>query len=269
MDHERLLFIRRSIGGGRLYFIANRGEQPLNGWVPLATKAASVAIMDAMTGQAGIGALRQSGDGTAQVYLQLKPGESVILRAFADRKIKEPAWVYWQPAGQPAELTGSWRVSFVAGGPALPPPLETARLASWTELGGEEARRFAGTARYSLKFDSPAPPADGWWLDLGRVCQSARIRLNGRDLGITLVPPFRLRVDRLIPTGNELEIEVTNTSANRIRDLDRRSVKWRSFYDINFVNIDYKPFDASNWPLADSGLLGPVLLQPVAKVAAN
>jgi hypothetical protein len=76
-------------------------------------------------------------------------------------------------------------------------------------------------------------------------------------------------VDELKPTGNELEIEVTNTSANRIRDLDRRGVKWKNFYDINFVNIDYKPFDASNWPLADSGLVGPVLLRPVAKVATN
>jgi len=27
-------------------------------------------------------------------------------------------------------------------------------------------------------------------------------------------------------------------------------VKWKNFYDINFVGLDYKPFDASNWPLA-------------------
>ena len=269
MDHAGLLFIRRAFEGGRHYFIANRGEQPLNGWVTLATKAASVAIMDAMTGQAGIGAMRQSSDGTAQVYLQLQPGESVILRTFAERKLTEPAWVYWQAVGQPVELTGAWQVKFIAGGPALPPPFETAKLASWTVLGGEEARRFAGTARYSLKFDAPATTAEGWWLDLGRVCQSARVRLNGRDLGTTFVPPFRLGVDGLKPTGNELEVEVTNVSANRIRDLDRRGVKWKNFYDINFVNIDYKPFDASNWPLADSGLLGPVLLRPVARVRAK
>ena len=146
---------------------------------------------------------------------------------------------------------------------------ETPRLASWTELGGEEAGRFAGTARYSLKFDAPATSAEGWELDLGRVCQSARVRLNGRELGAVLVPPFRLSVDGLKPTGNELAIEVTNTSANRIRDLDRHGVKWKRFYDINFVNIDYKPFDASNWPLADSGLLGPVLLRPIARVSAK
>ena len=58
-------------------------------------------------------------------------------------------------------------------------------------------------------------------------------------------------------------IEVTNVAANRIRDLDRRGVKWRIFKDINLVNINYQPFDASNWPIRDAGLLGPVTLTPL------
>jgi hypothetical protein len=266
VDHAGLLFIRRVFEDGRHYFIANRGEQPLDGWVALATNAASVAIMDAMTGRTGIARTRQASNGNVEVHLQLQPGESVILRTFAERRPKEPAWVYWRSAGQPVEITGTWRVRFIAGGPVLPPAFETVKLASWTALGGEEAQRFAGTARYMVAFDAPATPAEGWWLDLGRVCQSARVRLNGRDLGTVFVPPFRVGVNKLKPKDNELEIEVTNVSANRIRDLDRRGVKWRNFYDINFVNIHYKPFNASNWPLSDSGLLGPVLLRPLAKV---
>ena len=62
--------------------------------------------------------------------------------------------------------------------------------------------------------------------------------------------------------ANLLEVEVTNLSANRIRDLDLRKVPWKIFHDINFVNLDYKPFDASAWPLRASGLLGPVTLIP-------
>ena len=89
------------------------------------------------------------------------------------------------------------------------------------------------------------------------------MRLNGRDLGTVFAPPFRVSVDRLLPRDNVLEVEVTNVSANRIRDLDRRGVAWRVFHDINFVNINYKPFDAADWPLADSGLLGPVQLLAV------
>ncbi|MFA6561869.1 MAG: glycosyl hydrolase [Verrucomicrobiia bacterium] len=258
VDHAGLLFIRRALGDGRYYFIANRGDKPVDGWLPLATKAKSAAIMDPMTGRAGVASMA----GASRVYVQLAPGDSVVLRTFADRKLDGPAWAYWRPAGDPVSLSGTWQVKFLRGGPAYPAAFETSKLASWTELGGEEAQRFAGTALYTLTFDAPAAGA-GWWLDLGNVCQSAHVRLNGRDLGTAIKPPFRVAVDALKSRGNVLEVEVTNVSANRIRDLDRRGVKWRNFYDINFVNINYKPFDASNWPLADSGLLGPVTLQPV------
>lgn len=93
------------------------------------------------------------------------------------------------------------------------------------------------------------------------------MRLNGKDYGTLFTPPFRVVVDNLKAKDNVLEVEVTSTSANRIRDLDRRGVKWQNFYDINFVNLNYKKFDASDWPLADAGLLGPVKLTPVS--AAN
>ncbi len=37
----------------------------------------------------------------------------------------------------------------------------------------------------------------------------------------------------------------------------------KAFHEINFVNIDYQPFDASVWPAHPSGLLGPVELIPI------
>ncbi|MFW5916601.1 MAG: hypothetical protein ACOCTM_03920, partial [Bacteroidota bacterium] len=64
-----------------------------------------------------------------------------------------------------------------------------------------------------------------------------------------------------IKTGeNELSIEVTNLSVNRIRDLDSRDVEWKKFYDINFVSHDYEEYNAGEWELKPSGLLGPVKL---------
>ena len=102
-------------------------------------------------------------------------------------------------------------------------------------------------------------------LSLGEVCHSARVRLNGRELGTLIMHPYRVAIpaDVLKASGNELEVEVTNLAANRIRDLDQRKVPWRVFKDINFVNINYKPFDAAQWPIFDSGLLGPVTLTPL------
>ncbi len=61
--------------------------------------------------------------------------------------------------------------------------------------------------------------------------------------------------------GSEMCIR-DSLSANRIRDLDRRGVRWKKFYDVNLVDQRYKPFDASGWDLTPSGLLGPVTLIP-------
>jgi hypothetical protein len=90
--------------------------------------------------------------------------------------------------------------------------------------------------------------------------------VNGREVATVWCAPFRIPVGKFLRAGrNTLEVEVTNVAANRIADMDRRGVPWKNFHEINFVGKDYKPFDASKWPLRDSGLLGPVRLIPVTR----
>lgn len=164
-------------------------------------------------------------------------------------------------------VEGTWRIQFVEGGPYLPEDLATSTLQCWTALGDEEAKRFAGAARYSIAINVPETDADGWLLDLGDVRESARVWANGKPAGIVVAHPFRVDLDGLLkPGGNQLAIEVTNLSANRIRDLDRRGVEWKKFHDVNIINHMYKSFDASGWELKPSGLLGPVTLVPYRKV---
>jgi hypothetical protein len=284
MAEAGLSFIRRSFDGGYYYFIANRGGNNFDGWIMLGRSAKSVIILHPITSNSGLASVKQtSGFGLPLIRLQLSAGESVILRAFANEEVKGPAWNYWQPQTPDANtqtLTGLWNVKFIQGGPMLPADFQTAKLASWTTFPDTNTQAFAGTAGYSITFDAPglvsSPDSSGtasdtlkrehqtFFLDLGKVCQSARVKLNGQDYGTLITPPFRAVVDNLKPTGNVLEIEVTSVAANRIRDLDRRGVPWKNFHDINFVNIDYKPFRAAAWPLTDCGLLGPVTLTAVA-----
>jgi hypothetical protein len=271
VDQAGLLFVRRRAGDSRTYFLANRGAQKIDGWLPLATEAAAVVAMDPMTGRTGVAPTRRPTPGRTEVRLRLAAGHSVILRTWPTAIPRGPAWMSDEPAGVSVRLAGAWRVQFIAGGPELPPPFATRELASWTKVGGEAAQRFAGTAVYSLSFDAPTAAGRGsrWLLDLGQVSQSARVRLNGKELGTVFLPPFQVALPALRPTGNLLEVEVTNVAANRIRDLDRRQVAWRVFHDINLVNMDYKPFDASAWPISESGLLGPVTLTPMAEGSAS
>jgi alpha-L-rhamnosidase len=266
MTSQGLSFERRSFDRGWNYFIANHGTTNFDGWITLGRPAKSAAILDPLTGAAGVAASRQSAANPMQVHLQLDAGGSVILRAFVNKTVQGPAWTYWQaqkPDTEPQTLTGNWNVKFIQGGPVLPVDYQTTKLASWTTFPDTNSQSFAGTARYRITFDAPATTGGSYFLDVGEVCQSARVRLNGKDYGTLITPPFLVVVDNLKPKGNRLEIEVTNVSANRIRDLDRRHVRWKYFNDINFVDINYRPFDASDWPLTDSGLLGPVTLTPV------
>ncbi|MGA2748678.1 MAG: glycosyl hydrolase [Verrucomicrobiota bacterium] len=266
LDHPGLMCVRRADDEGRVYFVANRGSNGFDGWLDVAAPARAIIILDSMTGATGVAESHASPAGGSSVFVQLAPGQSVFLRALADRKIEAPVWKYWKAAGDPVTLAGTWQIKFLEGGPELPASFATDRLASWTKASDTNAQRFAGAALYTLRFDAPPGGSGDWRLDLGQVCQSARVRLNGKDAGTLFTPPFRAVLSGLKARDNKLEVEVRNVCANRIRDLDQRGVKWKTFHDINFVNLDYRPFDASGWPLADSGLLGPVTLTPVAPV---
>lgn len=265
-DTPGLLHIRRKEAEGTLYFLANRGSEPITGYVPLARSARGAVLLDPMSGKAGTALLRDEG-GSPSVRVDLAPGHSIFVRTFQNQNPEGPAWQYLEHAGEPRPVEGTWRVEFIDGGPEPPPFCEVGQLVSWTEIPDSPgAAAFAGTARYTVRFDAGEEQAAGAWrLDLGGVAESARVRLNGLDLGALILPPWTVNVPAGVvnPQDNLLEIEVTNLSANRIRDLDQRGVEWRIFNDINFVNIDYKPFDASVWPLRPSGLLGPVTLTPL------
>ena len=291
MVEKSLSFIRRCFDGGCHYFVVNRSGTKFDDWVILGRDAKSVFIYDPMSGNWGGTAVERTNRfGLSQIHLQLAPGQSVILRAFADKKVEGPAWAYWQPQtpdAKPQTLTGTWDVKFISGGPVLPADFQTSKLASWTTFPDTNCQAFAGTAKYEITFDAPAEwhgrlarefqnntaetvthgqdaRATTFFLDLGDVRQSARVTLNGKDYGTLITPPFRVVVDNLKPTGNVLEVEVTSVAANRIRDLDRRGVQWKIFKDINVVNVNYRPFNAADWPLTDCGLLGPVTLTPVS-----
>ena len=258
-------FVRRAHDTGHDYFFANLTAQSFDGWLTLGTAVRAAVLTDPLTGRSGRAALRAVT--TPEVYLQLAPGESLLLRTFASAEPTGTAtWSYTAPAGPAVPLAGDWHIEFITGGPDLPASLQTTALKSWTELGSEAAQRFGGTARYRIEFALPTA-ADDWLLDLGDVRESARVRLNGTEVATAWSLPFRLRVGaHLQPGRNVLELDVTNLAANRIRDLDRRKVDWKIMREINFVDIRYQPFDASAWPLTPSGLLGPVTLTPLRQL---
>ncbi|HWS89657.1 MAG TPA: glycosyl hydrolase [Pyrinomonadaceae bacterium] len=272
MGEQGLRFTRRQYQGGEYYFVLNRGNAPVDGWVKLASGARSAALFDALTGEAGLAATRPALGGGLEVYLQLAPGESRVVKTF-NAAARGQSFPYFKGAGSPQQLNGEWSVSFVEGGPTLPSALRLGELNSWLRLDGDAYRNFSGTARYTLTFNRPQGANADWLLDLGRVAESARVRLNGRDLGTHITPPFRVRVPgALLRDANTLEVDVSNLMLNRVIDMERRGVKYKKFYNTNFPARRPENrgadglFDATKLAPRDSGLLGPVTLTPVEPV---
>ena len=259
-----LRFIRRKVGESYWYLIANHTAKAVDDWFSLGVPFVAATLFDPMTGRSGQLA-RRTDSAAAQIRLQLEAGETVVVCADS-KETRAAMWPYLKPTGEPTVLTGDWTVEFIDGGPELPASYKTASLASWTAAPDVKSQAFAGTARYTLHFTAPQAAAEEWLLDLGDVRESARVRLNGKDVGTLIAIPFRMPVGSHLKTGeNTLEIEVTNLSANRIRDLEGRKVDWKIMKDANIVSVAYKTFDPSQWPIEDSGLLGPVRLVPAKR----
>jgi alpha-L-rhamnosidase len=263
-----LEFTRRRYADGRVYFMVNGSSQERREWIPLEDREASAVIFDPMTGRRGDARVRRSAGGTLEVHLAIPAGGSIIVRTTGGQTGE--AYPDFVPAGTPVAVAGPWTVRFVAGGPTLPAARTTERLGSWTAFDGDDVKQFSGTAIYTTRFPAPAGQAAAWRLDLGRVHDSARVRLNGRDLGTIIGPSFDIAIDAgHLAAVNTLEVHVTNLMANRIAALDKGGVGWKKFYNINFparLPENRGPdglFTAAKWAPLDSGLLGPVQLSPL------
>jgi hypothetical protein len=268
VDHG-LEFTRRKYGAGRAYFIVNTGERDIDSFVPLDDRASSAAVFDPVSGRRGDLTSRRVGSGTLEVQVSLPRGASIVV-ATGGPAVGTSA-PFFISAGQPFDVTGPWRVGFTAGGPELPAERTIERLSSWTTWGGDALKEFSGTARYTTTFRRPAGNAAAWQLGLGRVHESARVLLNGRELGVVIGPLFRFTIDTAqLADDNVLEVRVSNLMANRIAAMDRAGVRWRKFYNVNFPSRLPQNrgrdglFSAAAWEPLDSGLIGPVTLTPVA-----
>lgn len=265
LAEKDLSLIRRKNADGNIYFIDNRSEKAFSGWISLNTKSTSVALFNPMTGKNGLAKWIKNDKGNIEVMVQLQPYESIIVQMYSSKKTGN-TYPYTELNGQPQEIKENWTIEFLDGGPTLPSSVTTDKLISWTELDGDDAKNFSGTAKYSISFDKPSGNASNYLLDLGKVNETAEVILNGKRISTLIGPTFQC----VIPASafqqtNKLEIIVANLMANRIAYMDRNDIPWKIFYNTNMParrreNSKNGLFDASAWKPLPSGLIGPVTI---------
>lgn len=281
--------IHRTDGSVHVFFVAHAGSGG-NATCRFTVEGMQPELWDPVTGT-----LRELSD------FQFENGKTIVPLTFAPAQ----SWfvVFRKKAAQPQELkpnfpelqlvdelTGPWDVRFDPkwGGPA---EVKFDKLEDWTKRPEPGIRYYSGTATYRKVFSLPESEISNLksqiFLSLGTVNHIARVRLNGRDLGVVWCAPWGVEIPAglLKPTGNELEIEVTNVWANRLigDEQEPPDCEWlpgHHFADQGgylkrfpdwFVKKEPRPskgrycfvtwnYFTKDSPLIPSGLLGPVTL---------
>jgi len=259
-----LKFIRRSVADGKYYYIVNHTVKTIDEMLPLQTTAQSAILLDPQSGNVGTAYSVTKGK-TTLVKVQLLPGEAMIIKT-STTKATIPEWKYLHKStGVIALNNNAWKVHFTQGGPALPNDKVLQPLSNWTEMLNDTLQSFSGSAEYSTTFILPRKDAADYSLQLGVVNESAKVWINGSEVGILWSIPFTANIGKYLKEGeNAIKVEVANLMANRMRNMDQKGIVWRKYHEINFVNINYKDFDAAKWNVMPSGLQGPVLIVPMS-----
>ena len=160
-----------------------------------------------------------------------------------------------QQVPQPLVLTGPWEVQFDPrwGGPER---ITFDSLDDWTTRPEEGIKHYSGTATYRKKFTVPAAwTGQQLSLDLGKVCDLAVVRINGRPIKTLWMAPWQVDISSAVHAGdNLLEIDVVNAWNNRlVGDLTLPADQRYTFIPLKSVK--------ANAPLLPAGLLGPVKLR--------
>lgn len=205
---------------------------------------------------------------------------AVTLSGGTVRRVEVPA------LPDPVLAKGPWTESFPKrqGGDTS---LVAGGLTSWSESSLEEVKYFSGTATYKTSFSVPPEllvPGMRQTLDLGNVQVIADVTVNGKHAGILWRSPYSVDVTGMLHTGiNQLVVKVTNLWPNRMigdeslsEDSDRNPngtlKSWPSWLDQGLPSPTGRQ-SFTSWrlwhkgdKLLPSGLLGPVVVRPVAVV---
>lgn len=259
-------YIHRHSDGADIYFVTGSVAAEctfrVSGKQPEFWDAVSGSVRDA-------GTWRPTPDGRTSVLVDLPENGSmfVVFRRPASKAGARPREdsVRWSAA---LDLQGPWQVTFPAGLGA-PPSATFQDLTPWNDNPQEGIRHFSGTATYRKTFELDAAQAQQRLrLRLGEVKDIARVRLNGKRLGVVWTAPWTVELTGIAKAGpNELEIDITNTWVNRLigdaalpegqritKTIVRRPPDYKGRYPHlrGYLSTD---------PLMRSGLMGPVRLE--------
>ena len=230
--------LHRRAGDVDYYFVANGDQANREFEVSFRDAAGRAAqLWDPMTGE-------QRAWGGSRLALGPWGSAAIVFGLGKGRPALSPHW------SAPSTVTGDWRVktegttAYAAVWPAL---------RDWLDV--PDLKSFAGLGVYTKSVDAPRM-ATSARVCLGRVEQSAEVRVNGREAGVVFLPPYC--VEGPVHAGeNTLEVRVANTWSNAVAAMPAKPSQapgpGYGITDVLYGNTVRRP--------QPGGLLGPVTVQ--------
>ena len=259
---------------GDLYFVSNKLNESADPLSTFRVGKGAPELWDPMTGEVRPLTEFKWLDGQIEIPIHFEPYQSFFI-FFNRNETREASAEGNSP--KPTVLSavnGPWNVKFNPrwGGPEN---CTFDNLTDWTNNSVEGIKYYSGIANYhntiTASKEMLADKNSDLFLDLGEVCQMARVRINGKDMGVVWSAPFQVNItDALVPGINHLDIEVANLWPNRLigdeqfPDDGVKDNKWPEWMEkkqprtsgrITFTTLKYYTKDSQ---LIKSGLIGPV-----------
>jgi hypothetical protein len=253
-----------------IYFVSNRTDAPIKADCRFRAGQVSPQLWDPVTGEQRPLRQFERADGITTIPMEFDAFQSFfVVFGGKDDSIAKAERNF--PELKPIqELSGAWEVAFDPkwGGPEK---ITFDNLQDWTTRPELGIKYYSGIATYRKSFNQAQVSTGKTYLDLGVVHDMARVKLNGKDLGVVWCAPWRVEVTAAIKAGdNKLEIEVVNRWANRLigdkqpADANVRSVECppgflggKTIKAGRYTFSTHDPYNPQS-PLVPSGLLGPV-----------
>lgn len=268
-DNALLDFIHRRTETAEIYFVANRRGGALQADCTFRVSGKQPELWNPISGAQRDLPQFESKDGVTSVPLEFEPYGAMFvvfrkdIQKVAARKPVSPK-ANFPRLTKVQELTGAWTVQFdpqwfyptnELSGDQARGLVVFEQLSDWNTRPAPAVKYFSGAAVYKKVFQLEAvTPGQPLFLDLGTVKETARVRLNGNDLGVVWGAPWRVDITGSARLGeNALEIEVVNLWPNRLmgdRKLPAAERRTRTRMFMGGLNNDQ----------LSSGLLGPVTI---------
>jgi hypothetical protein len=276
-SNNTIRFGHRKTADKEIYFIANRTDAEQTTTCTFRVEGAP-ELWNSVTGESRKITDFSVKNGLTTIPLEFFPYESFFVVFSGDKNqgaIAKTGNGNYPTFNTIKTIDGSWNVSFYSKFGA-PSTIEFNKLQDRTDHDMRGIKYYSGIATYKKTITIEELENKEYYIDLGVVNDIARVKLNGKDMGVIWCAPWRIEISEALKKGeNQLEIEVANRWVNRL--LGDKSEPEKYTRTVKFENglMGGKEYKAGRYtfttksamgsfrftePLS-SGLLGPVIIQ--------